>query len=351
MIDLSRYRQGKDRPEPTTFHSRLVRAYQDVHEELTASDPRNVGVDPRASLMLYDSNFEWAVGEYKEQVTRGAVLNVAGASQIVYVGDFHPLRAPKNLFVDIVKKASDPTKKTVLLLEEFTPNCNESLEGFLTGEYTASQIKDWCWSHASTGKWGDVKHILSYAQQQRKAGREVELYGIDARFDSVRMRTRNLQEEVAKFIQEGNHVFVFVGEFHLNAKHLPDAFQNTTSCTILQNPEEMFWQLFNLGMVRQAEAVKTSTNIYCLDGPNPLLRAFAQNDSNRDPRDRDSDEEMMGAYKQLLVTILGNALGESGAVIDSDALQTSMLEQLVYDGSLSESDIRERWRGFFPPEL
>ncbi len=336
--------------ESPLFHSRLLRAYRTAYEELIGADPQNVGVNPHASVVFYNDSFVEAVGRYAEQTTRENVVKVAGASRIVYVGDFHPLRAPKRMFVDIVRKARNPTQKTVLLLEEFIPDCNENLEGYLAGERTASQIKDWCWPHASTGRWDDIKYILSYAQRQRKAGQKVELYGIDARFESVRMRTRNLQEEVAKYVQEGNQVFVFVGEFHLNAEHLPDAFQNTTSCTILQNPEEMFWQLFNRGVVEQVEAVKTSTHIYCVRGPAPLLRALAQNDSNRHPRDRDSPRERESAYKALLVTILAKALEESGAAIDSDAVETPRLEQLVYDGSLSEEVVREQWGTLFPVE-
>jgi len=118
----------------------------------------------------------------------------------------------------------------------------------------------------------------------------------------------------------------------------------------LKLEEEMFRQLLERGIVHQTEAVKTSTGIYCLNGPNPLLRAFAQNDSNRDPRDRDSDTEIMGAYKQLLVTILGNALEESGAAIDAEALEIGVLEQLIYDHSLTEDEVRKRWHDFFPLE-
>lgn len=347
--------------EPSLYQ-RISKEYRDMFDKLFCQGQRHLGVDPHGSMVSYEGSFPKAIGTYAESVSEDQVIAAARDAQIVYVGDFHPLQATKKKFRDIVERARDPAKKIVILLEEFTAGpVNDRLAEYLTNRISEADLKDCIWGHEGTGTWKGMMLILRYAKELARTEKDIAVYGIDVRYDSVRARTGYLEEQIREImmapqeaiknsVKERQQAFVLVGDFHLNPLRLPAAFQNTTSCTILQGPEEMFWQLQEQGILWQAEAVKTTTGIYCLNMLNPLWRTMVQNNMNNAPGDKLKQSELKVEYKQQLIEILSKAFGESGGAIDPESIEITALERAVFDGTLTDEERRAQWNEFFPKE-
>lgn len=359
-------------PSPTPFREAIQRAYQKACLVINRDDPHHRGSDPSTTLVSYQETFDEQLGSYKRSVSFADVMDAACQSRVVYVGDFHPLRSTKDMFLRIVQEGADPQRPCIVLLEEFPAKHNRHLKAYLQGNIDDNGLRSKAWAYDRNGSWGGVLAIVQYAKEHRKEEgiRGIDVWGIDQRFAtpsqehihytghqqlSLRERTKGMAAQVEQYLDDGKQIFVLAGELHLAPDKLPALLNGKvkSSTTIFQGPDEMFWQLFAQGLA-YGGAVQTSAGAYYLTNGNPLFRAMVQNNAElpRGSDDRLGKGQLEIEYKNSLLTILIKALGRNTnglASIDPAQVPLGDLERLVY-GNDDKATVRAKLEDWIPKD-
>lgn len=340
----------ESKPSLTPFREAIQRAYQKACLVINRDDPHHRGSDPSTTLVSYQRTFDEQLGSYERSVSFAEVMDAARRSQVVYVGDFHPMRSVKEMFLRIVQEGADPQRPCIVLLEEFPAKHNRHLKAYLQGNIDDNGLRSKAWAYDRNGSWGGVLAIVQYAKEHRKK-QGIDVWGIDQRFAtpsqehmphtgpqqlSLRERTEGMAAQVEQYLDDGKQIFVLAGELHLAPDKLPALLNGKvkSSIPIFQGPDEMFWQLFAQGLAYKG-AVKTSAGAYYLTNGNPLFRAMVQNNAELPRRsdDRLGKGQLEIEYKNSLLNVLIKALGRNTnglASIDPAQVPLRDLERLVY---------------------
>src|SRR3989344_4675334 len=230
------------------FRQVIQRRYKRTYHKVAGHDPHHYGdCKPDPQLERYQKNFVWRLGSYRRSVSVDEVMEAARRSQVVYVGDYHPWRGAKDMFIKIVTEGASPGSQRIVLLEEFQPKHDKYLKAYLWGEITdANGLRAKTWTYDRNGTWGGVLAIVDCAKEQ-----ELPVRGIDVRFYGGNLvplpeRTKGIAAQVQRYIHDGEQIFILAGEFHLAWNKLPAELESKveSSVTIFQGPDEMFWKLF-----------------------------------------------------------------------------------------------------------
>ena len=343
----------------TPFRAAVHEAYRQACLAVNPDDPHHLGDDPRETLISYQKKFGKKLGSCPYPVSFAEVMDVARRSQVVYVGDFHPLRTTKDMFLHIVEEGAHPGSRRIVLLEEFLAKFNRYLKAYLSGALDVNGLRSKAWRYDRNGSWGGVLSILDYAKEKEH---DTQLYGIDVakgddkRIDPLAMRTRGIAEQVEQYFHGGEQIFVLAGELHLAADKLPTRLKRKVESftTIFQYPDELFWQLLPQGLAYGTEAVLTSTGVYCLNTSksNPLFRALAYSNAELSRKDlgRHNKRALEVEYNQALLNVLMRALTKNAnglGSIDPAKVPVEDLERLVY-GTDDKKTVRAKLEEWIP---
>ena len=330
------------------FRQGIQRRYEATYRKVAGHDPHHYGDgEPDPQLERYQQNFVRHLGSYKRSASLEEVMRAARRSQVVYVGDFHPWRSAKDIFIKIVTEGASPGSQRIILLEEFQPKHDKYLKAYLKGEITDTNgLRARTWAYDRNGTWGGVLAIVDYAEEQ-----EIPVKGIDVRFYGgslvpLPQRTKGIAAQVERYIHDGEQIFILAGEFHLASNKLPAELGSKvkSSVTIFQGPDEMFWKLLPHGLAYGPDAVLTSTGVYCLRNSNPLFRAMVQQSAAflRNDPERSSKQNLEIEYKSHLINVVGRALRMRNIdTIKPDQVPLADLERLVY-GNDDKSVVRAK---------
>jgi hypothetical protein len=356
---------------PTELRRRIIDLYKTEYEGLWGEDGRfhrDEVVGASSTLRLYDGVFERAVNSYERVTNEEEILGKIREADLVYAGDFHPLRRVKFKFQELIERGRN-RREPIILLEEFSAQDQEHIDAYMQ-DGDLDKLKTH-WHHEGTSSWRGIKKILEYARNQ-----EIPTYGIDAErlattdYGSTAAADYVFGSRIVDSLNTLSQVWVYVGELHLAPGHTPGVVRRarqTTAATLaetvhgqtegsfaeiravatgelkevtlFQGLEEVFWQLLEQGIAHTTKAVRIADNIYCLNNVPALLRAMVydvlhdyqgelDDPEEPHPAPRVTSEQLRKEYQTKLSCILAEALEieDYNEYADIDEL-----ERLIYD--------------------
>lgn len=314
------------------FQQRVVEEYRKTYQDLWGEGTFYQEEIPDPELVTYGNSFEEDFRGCRIQpVSKEDLFRIARARDIIYIGDFHPLRIVKYGCLEIIKKSRDERRGAVLLMEDFFDHQQNNLDKYMNSKISQSTFRARVRNGNKLGQssWQGIISILDYAKEVgicvKAINVERPLEERDRFFTRKIMGTRDQHPT--------KQLMVFTGELHLAQTHLPflvrEELPQEDDLIIYQGLSEIFWTLLEIGQAHSTKAVKMKEGIYCLNNVPPLLKALVQENHYEERREQVSSKQLNDQYKKNLREILKTALGLTGSKWNLNGVSCEDLESLM----------------------
>ena len=242
----------------------------DAQKKVVASLREEIfGVDKTESSD-YIRRFTKEFSKYRKACSVDDVLGSALKSDIIYFGDYHPLKASQEWAVFLLKRLLAGGAKVVLALEMLYEYQQESLDRWMKGSYEEEEflrIIDY------ESEWGfDWENFRPLFMDMKEP--LVPVFGIDYEprdhLKFIGRRDRMIARKIAsirKFFP-GHKILVVIGESHLAGSHLPREVERACgpglrATTIVQNIDKLYWKLMLKGL-EDISSVSVGRRKFCI---------------------------------------------------------------------------------------
>lgn len=192
--------------------------------------------------------------------------NAINASQIIYVGDFHPLKDSKTALLNLLKKTKVPIN---LCMECVSQSQQIKIVKYMQGDI--SQIPFSVGWYAPQDLFGA---IFEYAKAHKDLINLVAIgpnYSEDGDFSTS---DKIMAPVVARNAINGRKTFVFTGDYHNAPNHLPAKVKKQSGISndliIYQNSTNIYWNMRKGGSINNI--VRLSKQEFCLFNTSPLVK-------------------------------------------------------------------------------
>lgn len=231
------------------------------------------------AFRAYRRRYEAATRRHRGAIGLAAVHDRVRAADLVYVGDYHTLRAAQQAYQGLVEAALVSGRRVVLALEFVEGRHQATLDAFLAGRLGQKAFLTRI-GHPYRGAfdiWPGFAPLLELARR-----RGLEVVAIDRRASGPRslgVRDDYAAQRLAKVAAAGDRplVLALVGQFHVTPAHLPARVAahlgdvRREHLVVYQNAEGVYWQLARAGLVEQTPAVELSARELCLVNTSPVV--------------------------------------------------------------------------------
>lgn len=326
------------------FQEKVIREYQEEYRLIWGSNIFFRREVTTPSLRAYEREFRTELQGRIEPVTKKEVLTLAQRCDLIYVGDFHPLRRAKLGCKEILEKGGDPEREAIILMEEFEKVHQTYLDDYLYGRIDSDALREKTGKGKGIGRssWQGTVSILDCAREKGIYVRAMDVQG-----PSLKGRDTSYAKTITE-VHERNpaaQLIVSAGDWHLARCHLPKKVSagrpHLTDIIIHQSLESIFWRLLKQGKAYETEAVKLQDNIYCLNNTAPLIRALVYENHFKEPLEQDSSEQLRAEYKAILNNVIRTALGPGEEEPDLEKVDYTQLERIAYSGWGRRKTLRE----------
>ncbi|MEM4369104.1 MAG: ChaN family lipoprotein, partial [Candidatus Woesearchaeota archaeon] len=214
------------------------------------------------------------------------LFNDVAKSDKIFVGDFHTVKQPKEMLLQIAQAILNKGRPVTICLEMVLSRQQQLLESYLAGRVSEREFlnkinyyKDWgfCWPY--------YRQIFEFASKHKEM---VKLVGIDSNRNAFNCYLRD--DHAAKIIYSEiknspeRAVIVFAGDLHIASKHLPYKTkkligQDAKSLIIYQNKSSIYWSLGREGKLKEEGLIKGVVKIgdkgYCVLNIHPAIKWFS----------------------------------------------------------------------------
>jgi uncharacterized iron-regulated protein len=231
------------------------------------------------AFRAYEARYRRRTRSFERAVSRRQVHQAAARADVVYVGDYHTLRAAQQGYLSLVEGVLGAGRRTVLALEFVEGRHQQALDAFLAGALTQEAFLTRIGHPYSGGFdiWPGFRPILELARQ-----RKLQVVAIDSRATgprSLHKRDAYAAERIAQALGAADRprVMVLVGEFHIAPCHLPAAVRQRRrgepleELVVYQSCHQIWWELARRRRARPVEAVRLRPGELGLLTSSPLL--------------------------------------------------------------------------------
>ncbi len=329
-----------------SYRERIYEEYRREYRQIWGRGRFYSSESPPPSLRRYERECRAEFSIINRFTSWSAIIREMQQSDIIYIGDFHPLRQCKEVAAKVLSSCRDHQRPGVLLLEEFTRYEQRIIDQYLGQKLSVADMRKKVVRmklHGNTS-WQGILELLDVA-----AGLGMDVFGIDVDSDSLRRRDLAYGARIRKLWGEyaSPQLFVLTGELHLGTWHLPwearKRLPHLRSVILHQGLEDVFWRLLRGGLVSRTEVVQLSPSTYCLNTVTPLMRALVAINAHEDPSLRLNSEEIVEEYKEHLHAVIRRALRLPEEKIDPQNSNLRSLERLVH-ADLSPGKARDLYR-------
>ncbi len=231
------------------------------------------------AFRAYRRRYEAATRRHRGALTLPEVHARVQAADLVYVGDYHTLRAAQQAYQGLVEAALASGRRVVLALEFVEGRHQATLDAFLAGTLREKAFLTRI-GHPYRGAfdiWPGFAPLLALAR-----ARKLEVVAIDRRAQgprSLATRDEYAAQRLARAAAAADRplVLALVGQFHVTPAHLPARVEahlgqvQRKALVVYQNAEGVYWQLARAGQVEQTPAVEVSSREVCLVNTSPVV--------------------------------------------------------------------------------
>lgn len=222
------------------------------------------------------------------EVDEKSLADKISAANIVYAGDFHPLKAPKNALLSLLKKIILETP-VVLALECLPERQQVQIDKFMRGD-CAHMPFDTSWYMPFELCGG----LLKFAKES--SGRiKIAAIGPDySEYGDFSTSDKFMAPIIARQAVQNSKTVVFVGDYHIAKMHLPAKVRKLrsglASVILYQNSTSLYWHMRST-MGKCLGAVKFSEDEYCIFNSSPLVKYQSAIDQISITEDSESPEQ------------------------------------------------------------
>ncbi len=257
------------RRELIALHQQLFRRQRRLIEELTLPET--------SVLAAYRRRFQRHARSYERVVTYDDVLEAAGESDLVYVGDYHTLRLAQKSFLRLAERLCERGRPPLLGLEFVQARFQPAVDAYLEGSLEEAELlRDIRYAETQAfDVWPNFRPIFELARARR-----LRIAALDRRAGgprSLEARDAFAAQALARALRPGEPALVLFGQLHLAPPHLPAAVRAALrrpvgpELLVYQNCEEIYWALERAGLEHSVEAVQIADRAYCLVNSSPLV--------------------------------------------------------------------------------
>ena len=301
-----------------TLRQRVLREYKKAYrEEFNHIYERKDLSGVEGKLLKYYREQQRELKRFKKFSEEKEMWNDVQKSDIVYVGDFHPLYGVKLNFCDIIENTTDD-RKTIIALEEFLKEEQHLLDGFAKGEISKKEVKRFIERKPNNTSPSGIVKILTYARKKGIIVRGIDTYKKNpkSRILSARLRDDFFAKQLTEIYTKNDfpRIFVLAGDIHVARCHLPKKTKKQLKETIkdlviFQNEEQIFWQLMSLGKEHIVPLVKLYNGDYCINHTPPLLKELVFQNIHTPQEERDDTTGLLLQYIRVTQRIITQSLG------------------------------------------
>ncbi len=326
------------------IREKIIQGYRRAFDEYAREGFYWDGDIEKPALKKYCAEHHAGLASFEALVKESELISRMRESQVVYWGDFHPLRATKLNFVDAIREGLDTkrSQEVVIALEDLKPRDQAKIDDYLSNELNAEELKLTTQEPHTNGasSFTGIVAILDLAR-----GLDLDVRGINAGGNSLPQRGQRQAAEIDRILEEYDHpqVWVLAGEYHLARCHVPKAVHSVSDLVVFQNAEPIFWQLQEAGQEYAAKIIRIFPRTYFFNHTPPLLRAMIHANSGEEIEERLSAAEVYEAYVQELQEIMRGSLGlppSKRAKVRVVTFEEPELEKTLRDCSLTSNEIK-----------
>ena len=250
----------------------------DAQKDLVQRMKREIfGID-KSGRSRYIKTFNTEFGSFRELCSIEDVLARSVGSDIVYFGDYHPLRVSQDWVLRLMMELSGRGRKLVLAIEMLYVRQQEMLDRWMKGMIPEQEFLESIDYKSEWGfDWESYRRIFELAREPF-----VPIFGIDSEprdhLKYIRKRDRMMARRIANIRRffPGYQILVMVGESHLASSHLPaeirkELGEDLEETIIVQNMDRIYWDLLRDGK-EQVEAVRVGEGRFCIFNASPMVK-------------------------------------------------------------------------------
>lgn len=202
-------------------------------------------------------------------------------ADLVYIGDYHALPASQRFAAWLLRDIASRSSEVILCLEMVYGRNQRTLDRYMRGEIGETEFLkairyDLEWGYG----WESFRELFETAREFR-----IDIFGIDCMprtgFRFIRKRDTYAAARIANIVERRPNakIVVLIGESHLSRHHLPGKVTTNLKkkgfekrgLLVLQNLEEIYWQLSESGLGR-VDVVRLGTGRYCHFNSSPISK-------------------------------------------------------------------------------
>ena len=298
--------------------NRIIDKEIDAQKSFVQRMKREIFGSDKSGRSGYIKRFNTEFGSFRDQCSVEDVLGRSAVSDIVYFGDYHPLRVSQDWILRLMMELTGRGRKLVLALEMLYVRQQEQLDRWMKGTITEEEFLETIDYKSEWGfDWESYRRIFELARDPF-----IPIFGIDSEprdhLKYIRKRDRMMARRIANIRRffPGYLILVMVGESHLASRHLPaevgkacgDDLEETV---IVQNMDEIYWDLLREGK-EQVEAVKVDEDKFCILNASPIVKYQAYRDIIDLWVEGDGAERYLPDLEEMVDYILAFLVGEEG---------------------------------------
>lgn len=301
-----------------------------------------------ARFKAYQRRYEQATRRSKRVISLDDVHARVAAADVVYVGDYHTLRAAQTAYLELVKAALRTRRRVVLALEFVETKAQATLDAFLAKKISEKKFLE---AIGTPFIWPGFAPILELARVKK-----LEVLAIDRRAKGPRsldVRDEAASKPIAEALNADDRplVMVLMGQYHVAPGHLPKHVEARlaappSSLIVYQNAEAIYWSLARRGLVATAPAVEISATELCLFNASPVVsqRSFLDY-VEAEVGDSFLDERGIAQTFRHLAKDIGRFIGvpvgrKADEVIVGTAADLDSIERITRRGRFTGKELR-----------
>jgi len=271
----------------------------------------------------YIRDFHGEFKDFTSLCTIDDVIARAADADVVYFGDYHPLRESQEMVVRLMREFTGRGRKVVLAMEMLYEHQQVILDRWMKGEISEEDFLEEIDYYSEWGfNWESYRKIFLAAKDPF-----IPVFGIDSEprehLIYIRKRDTIAARRIANILKffPGHLVLVVIGESHLASSHLPSAVRRFTSgkikeVTIVQNIDEIYWKLLREGK-ENTEAVLIDERRFCIFTASPIIKYQSYMEILDRWIDGRSTESYLPVLEQMVETLV-YFLNRAGIESDRD---------------------------------
>jgi heme-binding uptake protein ChaN (Tiki superfamily) len=287
------------------------------HRRMVSLIKREIAQIDRNSSHRYIKEFSEEFASYQELSSYDDLVIACYKADLVYLGDYHALPSSQSFAARLLREIASRSRHVILAVEMVHGRDQRILDRWMAGEIDDEEFKrriryDLEWGY----DWGGFRQVFDAARDYG-----LKVFGIDCPprngLKYIRKRDRHAGARIADIFRRNPRakVVVVIGESHLASGHLPDsvraalASQNLErrSVRVLQNIEEIYWQLVRAGQEHR-DVVSLGRSTYCIFNASPIAKyeSYRQTINRWKSEHSDDDQiDLTPTIHNMIDTILG----------------------------------------------